>query len=159
MIIVGCVQQGGKPIVPQNVELSSNKQVSLVNEEIILNLKVSSSMELNIDGFDLELYPGYKGDVYHIKENTIDLEDNFEVIEGNIEWTGTVDQNNPKELVLKLKALKEGKYSIATLVNTKHGGKREFADICIVDDLAKSDEFCAKKERTDTRVEAIETNE
>ena len=168
LLIIGCnqaqnkVPQGGKPTVPQVVELSSDKSVYLLGEDVMLNVKISSPrMELSITGVNLELYDGFSDSIeWYDKSRSVPFDGKFEV-EGDLGWTGTVtiSPDKSQELSYKLKTLKEGKYSIATLVNSEIGGnkemgKREIVEVCVVSDLSKSEEFCAKKSISGPEVEA-----
>ena len=163
LLVIGCTQaenkvptQGGKPTVPQKVELSSDKSVYLLGGDILLNIKIlSSRMELKITGVDLELYNGFSDSIeWYDKSRSVPFDGKFE-LEGDLGWTGTVSPDKSQELSYKLKTLKEGKYSIATLVNSEYGGKREIVEVCIVSDLSKADEFCAKKAMNDTQSAAV----
>ena len=166
LLIIGCTQaqnkvlQGGKPTVPQVVELLSDKSVYLLGEDVLLNVKISSPrMELGITGVNLELYDGFSDTIdWYDKSRTIPFDDRFEVT-GDLIWTGTISPDKSQELNYKLKTLQEGKYSIATLVNSEIGGnkemgKREIVEVCVVSDLSNADEFCAKKPISGPEVEA-----
>lgn len=159
LVVSGCRESEEKVTLPQKVNLSSDKSNYTLNEEVMLNMVISTfATELSIDQVELELFEGHSDDIIFYDISTrINLEDHFRIIEGDLGWSGIISSDNPKKLIYKLKALKEGKYSIGAIVGSSriveiggemkkipYGGKREIIEICVVKDLSKLDEFCTK---------------
>ena len=143
-------ESGNAETLPQKGSLFTDKEVYLIDETVYLTLKISQTfpnMDIEIGSVELELYSGHSEEIVsYNKQNTIEFEGNFDVVATKYPNPGetTISSGDTREMKYELKALKEGKYTLAALINSDLGGSREITEICVVESLDKINEICSK---------------